>query len=90
MTEPFAAAFAEGDPATLAAECLAQLPDAGRGANLGILYVSEPAAPVLPYIVQELAKESGIAAWVGGVGLGVCGAGREVYGTPAAAMLAAR
>ena len=43
MSAPFAAAFAEGDPATLAARCLAQLP-AGQGANLGILYVSEPAA----------------------------------------------
>jgi small ligand-binding sensory domain FIST len=90
MTAPFAAAFAEGDPATLAAECLAQLPEAGRGATLGILYVSEPAAQVLPYIVQELAKGSGIGAWVGGVGLGVCGAGREVYETPAAAVLTAR
>jgi small ligand-binding sensory domain FIST len=87
MTEPFAAAFAEGDPATLAAECLAQLPEQGRGANLGVLYVNEPAAPVLSYIVQELAKGSGIEAWVGGVGLGVCGAGREVYETPAAAVL---
>jgi small ligand-binding sensory domain FIST len=87
MTEPFAAAFAEGDPATLAAECLSQLPEQGRGANLGILYVSEPAAPILPYIVQELAKGSGVEAWVGGVGLGVCGAGREVYETPAAAVL---
>jgi small ligand-binding sensory domain FIST len=90
MTEPaFAAAFAEGDPATLAAECLAQLPEAGQAANLGILYVSEPAAPVLPYILQELAKGSGIGAWVGGVGLGVVGGGHEVYETPAAALLTA-
>ncbi|HTV89482.1 MAG TPA: histidine kinase, partial [Stellaceae bacterium] len=89
MTEPFAAAFAEGDAATLAAECLAQLPQQGSGCNFGVLYVSEPAAPVLPYIVQELAAGSGIGAWVGGVGLGVVGAGREAYDTPAAAVLTA-
>jgi small ligand-binding sensory domain FIST len=90
MSEQFAAAFAAGDPATLAAECLAQLPDEGRGGNLGILYVSEPAASVLPYILQELAKGSGIDAWVGGVGLGVCGGGREVHEAPAASVLTAR
>ena len=38
--QQFAAAFAEGDPATLAAELLAQLPDTA-GATLGILYVSD-------------------------------------------------
>jgi len=45
MSAPFAAAFAEGDPSTLAARCLAQLSDT-QGATLGILYVSEPTALV--------------------------------------------
>ncbi len=89
MTAPFAAAFAEGDPATLGARLLAQLP-AGPGATLGILYVSEPAAPVLPQLVRELTQGLGITAWVGGVGLGVCAAGQEVYETPAAAVLTAK
>ena len=45
MSAPaFAAAFAEGDPRTLAANCLTQLPQ-GQQANLGILYISEPTAP---------------------------------------------
>ncbi len=56
---PWAAAFAEGDPSTLAARCLAQLPDA-QGATLGILYVSEPTALVLPLIARELAAGTGI------------------------------
>jgi small ligand-binding sensory domain FIST len=86
--QPFAAAFAEGDPADLAAQLLAQLPRAA-GATLGILYVSEPASVALPLIVQELTQGSGITAWVGGVGLGVVGGGREVYDTPAAAVLLA-
>jgi small ligand-binding sensory domain FIST len=84
----FAAAFAAGDPASLGARLLAQLPERGK-ATLGILYVSEPAAAALPTLVDELAAGTGIAAWVGGVGLGVCGAGEEVYDQPAAAVLTA-
>lgn len=88
MSAQFAAAFAEGDPATLAARLLAQLPVAPE-ANLGILYVSEPAAVVLPLLARELADGSGIASWVGGVGLGVCAQGQEVYETPAAVVMTA-
>lgn len=86
MSAPFAAAFAEGDPATLVGRLLAQLPE-GQDATLGVLYVSEPAATLLPPLVRELAQATGITAWVGGVGLGVCAAGQEAYETPAAAVL---
>jgi small ligand-binding sensory domain FIST len=88
MSAGFAAAFAAGDPASLGARLLAQLPERGE-ATLGILYVSEPAAQALPTLVEELTAGTGIAAWVGGVGLGVCGAGEEVYDRPAAAVLTA-
>ena len=88
MSAGFASAFATGEPASLGANLLAQLPK-GDGATLGILYVSEPAAPVLPGLVDELAAGTGIENWVGGVGLGVCGAGEEVYERPAAAVLTA-
>ncbi|HEV8679815.1 MAG TPA: FIST N-terminal domain-containing protein, partial [Stellaceae bacterium] len=88
MSGPFAAAFAAGDPETLATRLLAQLPT-GQGANLGILYVSEPAAVALPLLVQKLAEGSGIASWVGGVGLGVCAARQEVHDSPAAAVMTA-
>jgi small ligand-binding sensory domain FIST len=84
----FAAAFAEGDAAGLAASCLEQLPR-DSGATLGIVYVSEPAAPVLPQLAQALAAETGIAAWVGGVGLGLCAGTGEVHDRPAAAVLTA-
>src|SRR5439155_353221 len=43
----------------------------------------------LPLLARELADASGIASWVGGVGLGVCAAGQEVYETPAAAVMTA-
>jgi len=84
----FAAAFAEGDAATLAGHCVAGLGDIA-GATLGIVYVSEPAAAALPDLVRELAAGTGIADWVGGVGLGICAAGREVYDRPAASVLTA-
>ena len=88
MTAGFAAAFAAGEPRTLGARLVDQLPREAE-ATLGILYVSEPAAPVLPGLVEELVAGTGIAAWVGGVGLGVCAAGEEVYERPAAAVLTA-
>jgi small ligand-binding sensory domain FIST len=92
MTAGFAEAFADGDPETLGARLLAQLPKGAPGeqrATLGVLYVSEPAAQVLPALVDELAAGTGIAHWTGGVGLGVCAAGEEVYDRPAAAVLTA-
>jgi len=87
MTTPFAAAFTVGDPATLAQRCLVQLPSAGEGATLGIVYVSEPAATAMPQLVRDLAAGTGIKSWVGGVGLGVVGGGEEVYDRPAAAVM---
>ncbi|HEX3882569.1 MAG TPA: FIST C-terminal domain-containing protein [Stellaceae bacterium] len=86
MSGGFASAFAEGQG--LGAKCLAGLGDTS-GATLGIVYVSEPAAGSLPGLVRELAKGTGIAEWVGGVGLGICAAGHEVYDRPAASVLTA-
>jgi small ligand-binding sensory domain FIST len=88
MSSSFAAAFAEGDPERLAQSCLAQLP-ANKEATLGIVYVTEAVAPVLPRLVLELASGSGIEDWVGGVGLGVCGSGGEAYDRPAVVAMTA-
>ncbi len=88
MTGRFAAAFAEGDPGTLVQSCLARLSDTAD-ATLGIIYVSEPAGSSMPQLVAELTAGTGITNWVGGVGLGVCGGGGEVYETPAVAVLTA-
>jgi len=89
MSTPFAAALAVGDMATLARDCLAQLPRTEKDATLGILYVSEPAAPALPQLVRDLAAGTGVASWVGGVGLGICAGGEEIYDRPAAAVMIA-
>lgn len=89
MAARFAAATAKGDPASLAAQCLAALAPIEE-ANLGILYATEPAAAALPGILHALAEGTGVQSWVGGVGLGVCAAANEVFDEPAVvAMVAA-
>jgi small ligand-binding sensory domain FIST len=84
----FAAVSATGDPAILAAQCVAALPIVD-GATLGILYTTEPAAAVLPEITRALAAHTGIHSWVGGVGLGVCSAASEIFDEPAAVVMTA-
>jgi small ligand-binding sensory domain FIST len=84
----FAAVSATGDPASLAAKCIAALPIVD-GATLGILYTTEPAAAVLPEITRALAAHTGIRSWVGGVGLGVCSAASEIFDEPAAVVMTA-
>ncbi len=88
MSTQFAAAVATGDPVSLVARCVAGIP-AIEGANLGILYLSEPAAPVFPQLVRALTERTGIHSWVGGVGLGVCSAEDEIFDEPAAVAMTA-
>jgi small ligand-binding sensory domain FIST len=84
----FAAASATGDPASLAAQCLAALPVVD-GATLGILYTTEAAAAALSEITHALSAHTGIRSWVGGVGLGVCSAAAEIFEEPAAVVMTA-
>jgi len=88
MSTRFAAASAVGDPNGLAARCIAGLAPVD-GANLGIVYVTEPASSALPELVRRLSEHSGIGSWVGGVGLGVCSAASEVFEEPAAVVMTA-
>jgi small ligand-binding sensory domain FIST len=88
MSAQFAAAVATGDPLSLVARCVAGIP-AVKGANLGILYLSEPAAPAFPQLVRALIERTGIRCWVGGVGLGVCSAEDEIFDEPAAVAMTA-
>lgn len=88
MSARFAATAAVGDPSSLAQRCIAGLA-AADGSNLGILYLTEPAAPVLPELVRALAEHTGISLWVGGVGLGVCSGKEEIFDEAAAAVMTA-
>lgn len=88
MSARFAAAAAAGDADGLAASCIAGLAPV-EGANLGVVYVTEPASSALPKLLRDLSEHTGIGSWVGGVGLGVCSAASEVFEEPAAAVMTA-
>ena len=88
MSPRFAMAVAAGEPGNLASQCIAALPKV-EGATLGILYATEPAGAALPEVVRALAEHTGIGAWVGGVGLGVCSATAEIFDKPAVAVMTA-
>jgi small ligand-binding sensory domain FIST len=88
MSRQFAAALASGDPGDLAERILAALP-AVEGANLGIVYASEAAAPILSALVGALSRARGIGTWVGGVGLGILGGTTEIMDEPAVAVMIA-
>lgn len=64
-----------------ARQCVAQL-GTGSG-NLGFLYVTDYFADALPDIHRHFVGETGIAHWVGTVGIGICASGIEYLDEPA-------
>jgi small ligand-binding sensory domain FIST len=65
--------------------CIAQL---GSGAgNLGFIYVTDFFADALPEIHRHVAALTGVAHWVGTVGIGVCATGTEYLDQPAIVLL---
>ncbi|MSO54660.1 MAG: histidine kinase [Rhodospirillales bacterium] len=89
MTD-FAAAHAVGtDWKDAIAYALAGLEQV-EGANLGFVYATDLLADDLPAIVAHLKAETGIADWVGGIGMGICSATTEHFDVPAIAVMTAR
>ena len=69
--------------------CLEQL-GATTGANLGFVYVTDALAGDLPSILTLLREMTGVEAWVGTVGIGICATGREYFDEPALAVMVGR
>lgn len=68
-----------------AKSCLDQL---GSGAgNLGFLYATDVLADHLPEILAFFKEATGVDAWTGTVGIGVCASGREYLDEPAIAAM---
>ena len=88
MSGRFASATATGEPAALAARCIAGLTPVDQ-ANFGLIYVTEPVASALPALLRDLSAHTGVNSWVGGVGLGVCSAESEIFEEPAAVVITA-
>ncbi|MGZ8210024.1 MAG: FIST signal transduction protein [Burkholderiales bacterium] len=68
-----------------AASCAAGLE--GANGNLGFLYATDTIADHLSEILSLCRKATGVAHWVGTVGVGVCAMGREYLDQPAVAAM---
>src|SRR5262245_57384649 len=79
----------DADWAPLAANCLRQLGDAARDATLGFVYVTDAFADRLGELTAFLRERSGIADWVGSVGIGIVAGATEYYDRPAIAIMVA-
>lgn len=87
MNGRFSSAIGEGqDWSDAAKDCLERL-DPVPEANLGFLYVTDHLADQLGSILTLFRGVTGVDLWVGTVGLGVCGTGREVFDRPAVAAM---
>ena len=67
-------------------QALAEIPAAQPG-RLAFIYVSDQLAADTDRILDCLRDASGIAHWVGCVGMGLCSSGRETYDEPAVSIL---
>lgn len=89
MTD-FAMAWASDlPPRDLALSCARQLDDEA-GHTVGFVYVTSPLADSLGTIADVLQAETGIASWVGTVGVGVCTTGQAFFGQRAVTVLTVR
>lgn len=89
MTEFAYAQAVDGEPQALAEHCADQL-SAAVGHNLGFVYVTSPLAGSLEDIVAVLKDRTGIADWLGTVGIGICATGAEYFDTSAIVVLTGR
>jgi len=88
LTDYFASGHAASVSWRSAAEAaLAQCGPALRGATLGFVYATDAFAEEYAEIVEFLRRRTGIAHWVGTIGLGICASGREYLDEPALALM---
>ena len=71
------------------AAVLVQLGQVGPEHRLGFIYLTEHFGKHLADIEVFLRQTTGVPHWVGSVGYGVCAGRKEVFGSPAAAVLLA-
>lgn len=65
--------------------CLAQLGEGGG--NLGFIYATDVLSDHLGDVLAEFKKQTGVAHWVGTLGVGICATGREYLDEPAIAAM---
>jgi small ligand-binding sensory domain FIST len=84
-----AASASAGSDEEAVALCLDRLGEIPEGANLGFLYVNDLLGDQIEPIVEQLRRRTGVADWIGSVGIGICSSGTEHFGGPALAVLLA-
>lgn len=86
--QPFRYAHAAAeDWRSVAALCLDQIGAVPEAANLGFLYVTDALAEDLEDLLDHLVQQTGVAQWVGAVGMGIAATGTEYYDESAAAFM---
>lgn len=68
-------------------DCLQQIDNKAQGATLGFVYVADHFVPHLQSIHDTLKDRTGVANWLGTVGIGICSSGRESYEQPALSLM---
>ena len=88
-TEFRSASSVSADWRAAARECAEPLSHLAGG-NLGFLYLSDHHANRAGEILEFLQAHTGIASWIGTVGLGICADDRELFDQPALSAMAGR
>ena len=84
----FSFGHAAGDDWRNAADlCLSRLGRVPAAGNLGFLYVTDAVADNMGDILDLFRDSTGVAHWVGAVGMGICATGIEYYDRPAVAAM---
>jgi len=78
-----AAHAAAADWTAAVGACLENLAPLPEGANIGFLYLTDRLAQNIEPIAARLKAATGIDAWIGTVGIGVCASGVEYFDQPA-------
>jgi small ligand-binding sensory domain FIST len=88
--EGFRTALAvDPDPQAAAAKVAAELASQGSGGTLGFVYVTDRTKSDMASIVETLRAGTGVAQWVGTVGLGVIAGRQATFDEPAVAAMIA-
>ena len=68
-------------------QCLQQIGAVPAQANIGFLYMTDMYADLATPILEQLRRKTGVAHWVGTVGIGICATGKEYSRTSAMAVM---
>lgn len=83
---PYAFVTAD-DRSVILDQALAQLGLIPPQSQIGLLYATETLGLTLSSLIEQLRLKTSVPHWVGAVGIGICGTGREVYEQPALALM---